>query len=132
MALQYPELQVFEDKVSDELAFAAVSRGLDRSRVMALAANALRELGFDPEDLLRRHTWSLSTGEKRLIEVVGALIAPAGLVLLDEPTAGLDPGRRAALASLVGRRATMGPVLVASQDLEWLNEINAVRVELGA
>jgi energy-coupling factor transporter ATP-binding protein EcfA2 len=131
VALQYPELQVFEDLVSDELVFAAVSRGMERSRALALAANVLRELRFDPDDLLQRRTWTLSTGEKRLIEVSGALIAPAALVLLDEPTAGLDPARRASLAALVARRAAAGPVVVATQDREWLEAIAAVRIELG-
>jgi ABC-type multidrug transport system ATPase subunit len=62
---------------------------------------------------------------------VGALIAPAGLLLLDEPTAGLDSRRRAALGSLVERRASAGPVVVASQDLEWVEGLRGVRVELG-
>lgn len=131
VALQYPELQVFEDLVADELAFAAVSRGMARSAALAEAANHLRALEFDPEALLARRTWSLSTGEKRVVEVVGALIAPAGLVLLDEPTGGLDPARRAALAALVARRALADPVIVASQDLEWLERVGGVRIPLG-
>jgi energy-coupling factor transporter ATP-binding protein EcfA2 len=131
VALQYPELQVFEDLVADELAFAAVSRGMARTCALDRAAGCLRELGFDPDLVLGRRTWTLSTGEKRLIEVVGALIAPAGLLLLDEPTAGLDSRRRAALGSLVERRASAGPVVVASQDLEWVEGLRGVRVELG-
>ena len=130
MALQYPELQVFEDLVADELVFAAVARGMERHRALANAVNHLRGLGL-PETLLRRRTWTLSTGEKRLVEVVGALIAPAGLVILDEPTAGLDEGRRAALALLVGARAASGPVLLASQDTEWVARVAAHRLELG-
>jgi len=131
MALQYPELQVFEDVVADELTFAATARGMGRTEALAGAANLLRELGFDPEAMLSRRTWTLSTGEKRLIEVIGALIAPAGLVLLDEPTAGLDPGRRRVLAALVARRAARGPVLVASQDAAWLSWVGGRRFRLG-
>jgi len=131
MALQYPELQVFEDLVADEVVFAAVARGMERPRALADAVNHLRGLGFEPATLLERRTWTLSTGEKRLVEVVGALIAPAGLVILDEPTAGLDEGRRAALALLVGARAASGPVLLASQDTEWVARVAARRLELG-
>jgi ABC-type multidrug transport system ATPase subunit len=88
-------------------------------------------MGFDPEQLLARQTWSLSTGEKRLVEVIGALIAPSSLVLLDEPTAGLDAGRRAALARLVERRAASDAVLIASQDVEWVGRTGARSFHLG-
>jgi energy-coupling factor transport system ATP-binding protein len=130
MALQYPELQVFEDLVADELAFAATARGLERSQALAEAANYLRELGLDDIAMLSRRTWTLSTGEKRLIEVVG-LIAPAGLVILDEPTAGLDAARRAALAGLVRGRAEAGPVMIASQDIRWLETVGGRQLTLG-
>ena len=49
-----------------------------------------------------RKTWSLSGGEKRLVSLAGALIAPTTLLALDEPTAGLDPARRAGLARARG------------------------------
>jgi energy-coupling factor transport system ATP-binding protein len=130
MALQYPELQVFEELVADELVFAAVARGMKRSQALAEAANHLQSLGFEPESMLSKRTWTLSTGEKRLVEVVGALIAPASLVILDEPTAGLDPGRRQALAGLVVERAASGPVLVASQDTGWLAMVAGRRFQL--
>ena len=132
MALQYPELQVFEDRVADEIVFAAVARGLDRPGALAAAAKHLRCTGLDPERLLARRTWTLSTGEKRLVEVIGALIAPSSLVVLDEPTAGLDAARRVALARLVGRRAASDPVLVASQDLDWVGRAGARCFRLGS
>lgn len=131
LALQYPELQVFEERVADELVFAAVARGVARPVALASASNHLQNMGFDPERLLARQTWTLSTGEKRLVEVIGALIAPSSLVLLDEPTAGLDTGRRAALARLVERRAESNPVVIASQDLDWVGRTGARCFHLG-
>jgi energy-coupling factor transporter ATP-binding protein EcfA2 len=118
LALQFPEQQVFEERVEDELAFAAVQRGLSRAEALARAHAALAELGIAAGAWAARRTWDLSTGEKRMVEVVAALIAPAGLVVLDEPTAGLDPARRDGVARLVARRAAAGdaPVVVASQD----------------
>lgn len=132
MALQYPELQVFEELVVDEIVFAAVTRGLGRAEAIAAAAEHLRAADLDPNHLLGRRTWTLSTGEKRLVEVIGALIAPAGLVLLDEPTAGLDPGRRAGLAGLVAMRARRDPVFLATQDAGWARSLGGHVVRLGA
>jgi energy-coupling factor transporter ATP-binding protein EcfA2 len=125
LALQFPELQVFEERVADELAFAAMARGVPRERVLDQASQALEALGFEARKYLEARTWSLSNGEKRLVEVVAALVAPASLVLLDEPTAGVDPARRAALAHLVSRRAQSGPVLIASQDPDWARLLGA-------
>jgi energy-coupling factor transport system ATP-binding protein len=125
MALQYPELQVFEELVSRELVFAARSRGVSEPAAREAARAHLIALGLDADAFLDRRTWTLSTGEKRLVEVVGALIAPACLVLLDEPTAGLDLARREALAGLVLERARRVPVLVATQDLEWAASLGA-------
>jgi energy-coupling factor transporter ATP-binding protein EcfA2 len=125
LTLQYPELQVFEEWVRDEVRYAACARGRTREAALAAAAREFAALGFEPDALFDRRTWELSTGAKRLVEVVAALVAPAGIVLLDEPTAGLDPGRRAALASRVRDRARTSPVVVASQDRAWIDALGA-------
>jgi energy-coupling factor transporter ATP-binding protein EcfA2 len=132
LTLQFPELQVFEERVADELVFAAMARGVPRERVLAQASQALEALGFEARTYLEARTWSLSNGAKRLIEVVAALVAPANLVLLDEPTAGVDPARRAALAHLVSRRARSGPVLIATQDLDWVQVLGGRSHWIGA
>src|SRR3989442_2142845 len=80
---------------------------------------------------MARRTWTLATGEKRLVEVVGSFIAPADVVLLDEPTGGLAPLRRRSLAALVTDRAAVVPVVVASQDLGWVTALGAGVVRLG-
>jgi energy-coupling factor transporter ATP-binding protein EcfA2 len=128
-AAQYPELQMFEERVADEVAFAAVSRGAPREEVLERAARAFERLGM-PGGFLGRRSFELSAGERRLVQAVAALLAPASAVLLDEPTAGLDSGRRAALAALVAGRAAEVPVVVASQDAEWLEWLGAVRLEI--
>lgn len=122
---QYPELQMFEERVADEVAFAAVSRGASRADALGEAKEAFDRLGLPGLSFLARRSFELSAGEKRLVQSVAALVAPASVVLLDEPTAALDPGRRMALAALVSARATRSPVLVASQDAEWLGWVGA-------
>lgn len=132
VSLQYPELEIFEEEVGDELVHAAVSRGVARSEASRRAATALERLGVPAGVTMGRKTWSLSGGEKRLVSLVGALIAPASLVALDEPTAGLDAERRAGLARLVGEVAQTSSVLVASQDEGWLAAVSARRYGLNA
>jgi energy-coupling factor transporter ATP-binding protein EcfA2 len=130
LVAQYPELQIFEDVVENELAFAATRRGLGRSEALARASALLERLGLGGARFLARRTWELSAGEKRLALTVAGLIAPAGLLALDEPTAGLDRERRAALAECVRERAAAGAVLVASQDLDWVAATGARLIRL--
>jgi len=125
LAAQYPELQIFEERVADEVVFAAVSRGTQQAEALARAAGLFERLGLPSGPFLQRRCWSLAAGEKRLLQAAGALIAPASLVLLDEPTAGLDPARRLALAAIVRERAASGPVVIASQDEAWLARVGA-------
>jgi len=132
LSSQYPELEIFEERVGDEVAYAAASRGLERTDAAARAARMLGRLGLEAEGFAARHTWTLSTGEKRLVSLASALIAPAALVILDEPTAGLDACRRRALAGVLGEIARGAAVLVASQDGAWLASLGARRHRVGA
>lgn len=129
---EHPENMVFEERVRDELAYAAVSRGRARAAVDAEARRMLLDLGLDPGALESRRTWSLSVGEKRAVQLVAGLVAPARLLALDEPTAGLDPSRRRALAELVRQRAELSAVLVATQDREWLDLVGADAHTIGS
>ena len=131
-ALQYPEQQMFEDRVADELVYASVARGWSRERALESAADLLRRLEVDPAVFLTRRVWDLAGGERRLVQLVAALVAPASAYLLDEPTAGLDPRRRARLAGVVEEVSSRTPVLVASQDPEWVLWLNAPSVRIGS
>src|SRR5262249_21853347 len=77
LSAQYPELQMFEERVADEVAFAAVSRGTPRARALAEAAAAFERLGLSGQSFLGRRATELSAGEKRLVQAVAALVAPA-------------------------------------------------------
>jgi energy-coupling factor transporter ATP-binding protein EcfA2 len=129
LATQYPEREIFQEHVLDEMCWAAVQRGMPPAAARAAARGVLEALGL-PSGFGERRTWSLSGGEKRLVQVGGALIAPAGLLALDEPTAGLDPDRREALAGLVLQRCREIPVMVASQDAGWLDRFGARRIRI--
>jgi energy-coupling factor transporter ATP-binding protein EcfA2 len=131
LSSQYPELEIFEEFAGDEVVYAAVSRGVPRARALGRAASLTNRLGLGA-GFLDRRTWSLSGGEKRLLSLVSALIAPASLIVLDEPTAGLDASRRRTLGTIMGEVAQNGAVLVASQDGKWLAGLAARRHRLGS
>ena len=130
LASQFPEQQIFEEQIEAELIFAAVSRGLSRKDALARATDALLKVGIAAPDFLSRRCWWLSGGERRVVEAIAALIAPASLLALDEPTAGLDGRGRAGMARLVRERAESGPVLVASQDSGFLEALGGKSVML--
>jgi energy-coupling factor transporter ATP-binding protein EcfA2 len=126
LASQFPDEQIFEENVGDELIYAAVARGVPRAKAIEAARAALERLGIPAAEFMLKRCWWLSGGEKRLVSTVAALIAPAGLVALDEPTAGLDAERRDALQVLVNERSSRDAVLVASQDLDWVEGWEAI------
>jgi len=126
IATQYPEMQIFEERVEDELLHAALRRGMPRDAARMTISQWLGRFLGDPAGFLERRCWALSAGEKRLVGILGALLAPASLVLLDEPTAGLDANLRAEIGRLVRERAAGRPVLVATQDRDWARGLGAV------
>lgn len=131
MTGQFPELLVIHDGVEDELTDTAVLRGVPRGRALAEGGRILERLGLDLASLARRSTWDLSAGEKRMLAIAAALIAPCPLLALDEPTAGLDPQRRAKLADVLIVRSRSTPIVVAGQDRGWNQAIASVRVVFG-
>ncbi len=126
---QHPDEQLFEERAGDELIYAAEARGVPRDRARALAAEALERAGL-PKETVSRRTWTLSGGEKRIVVTLAALIAPAGLVTLDEPTAGLDAARRAAVGEAISRVSSEVPVLMATQDRGFAVDLGAALFEL--
>ena len=130
LVAQYPERQIFEEEVEREAVFAAVARGVPREEARRRAAEVFDRLGVGALFQEHRRTWELSAGERRLVLLAGALIAPAGLLALDEPTAGLDPDRKARLSGLLDEAARQRAVLIASQDEAWLASLDCRIVAL--
>lgn len=126
---QYPEEQIFEEQAGDELIYGAIARGVPREVAQARARIALHLAGLGNETWTRR-TWTLSGGEKRWLAVAATLITPAGLVLLDEPTAGLDDARRESVARLIFQFCREVPVLIATQDRLFADRLGAHKIEL--
>ena len=132
LALEYPERQLFARSVEEDVAAMLWIEGVpgpDRTRRAALA---LRAVGLAPERFAARVPSTLSEGEKRRAALAAFLIEPPLALLLDEPTAGLDPeGRRALRLALEGLRSRSGAVVLASHDLDFVSAIADRVVVLG-
>ena len=101
MVFQLPEDQLFERYVGDDVAFGPRNQGLDRETIRERVRTALESVGLPFEDFKDRITVALSGGERRKVALAGVLAMAPEALLLDEPTAGLDPrGRRELLALL--------------------------------
>ncbi|AIQ42195.1 ATP-binding cassette domain-containing protein [Paenibacillus sp. FSL R5-0912] len=120
---QYPEQQMFETTMFKELAFAPTMKGESPEKVDKAIKTVMEQLGL-PAELLQEKPFQLSGGLKRLVAIASLLIAEPELLILDEPTAGLDPVRRTALLKQlkVWQRAKDRTVLCISHQLEEVAE----------
>lgn len=117
-AFQRPEGQFFLDTVEDELSYALRNQGMPEGDIKAKVQENAQLTGIDQE-LLPRYPLHLSGGQQRRVGAASALAVDSPLVILDEPTAGMDVEGRRALHGLVGRLAERGrAVLVISHDIE--------------
>lgn len=97
---QYPEHQLFETTVAKELAFGPKHQGLSQKEIRGLMENVLPELGLTDE-ILELPTFQLSGGLKRRVAIASILMMNPRLLIVDEPTAGLDPVSRIALLNFL-------------------------------
>lgn len=93
MVFQYPEHQLFEPTVFEDICFGPKNLGLSKEEIDDRVYEALRLVGF-PEDLISASPFDLSGGQKRRAAIAGVLAMKPDILILDEPTAGLDPKGR--------------------------------------
>lgn len=100
LLFQYPEYQLFEETVSQDVAFGPRNMGLEPDAVQARVEQALLSVGLDPAAFGPRSPFSLSGGEMRRVAVAGVLAMAPRMLVLDEPAAGLDPHGKAEILGL--------------------------------
>ena len=97
---QYPEHQLFETDVFTDVCFGPRNLGLDRKETELRAYEALKQVGL-PDDCFYQPPFDLSGGQKRRVAIAGVLAMKPEVLVLDEPTAGLDPRGRDEILGLV-------------------------------
>ena len=119
LVFQYPEYQLFEETVLADVMFGPLNQGKSREDAEALAKNALASLGIG-EELYAKSPFELSGGQKRKVAIAGVLAMGPELLILDEPTAGLDPaGRDELFEEIAGLRKNYAmTILLVSHSMD--------------
>ena len=124
LAFQFPELQLFAESVAEDVAFGPHNLGFAPKRVDDLVASALAMVGTPLEEFGARQPLSLSGGERRRVALAGVLAMDPEVLVLDEPTAGLDPRTTASLCKLFAELTNQGRTLVLiSHDMEIVGHL---------
>ena len=115
---QFPEAQFFEETVFEDVAFGPKRQGLSPVEVRERVSAALTRVGLSPEEFGERGPLSLSAGEQRRGAIAAILALGRPFLLLDEPTAGLEPATRGRIADLIANEVEAGRgVAVVTHDL---------------
>ena len=119
LVFQYPEYQLFEETVLLDVMFGPLNQGKSREEAEVLAKNALASLGIG-EELYAKSPFELSGGQKRKVAIAGVLAMGPELLILDEPTAGLDPaGRDELFEEIAGLRKNYAmTILLVSHSMD--------------
>ncbi len=119
LVFQYPEHQLFEENVFLDVCFGPKNLGLDKKEVELRAYKALKMVGMD-DDYFYQSPFDLSGGQKRRVAIAGVLAMEPEVLILDEPTAGLDPQGRDEILGLIKKlqKETGMTVILVSHSME--------------
>jgi energy-coupling factor transport system ATP-binding protein len=119
LVFQYPEYQLFEETVEKDIAFGPRNQQLPPDEIQLRVRRALADVGL-PESVLNESPFALSGGQKRRAAIAGVLAMRPQVLILDEPTAGLDPGGRRSILRHIAEyhRSTGASVVLVTHNME--------------
>lgn len=103
LVFQYPEYQLFEETVAKDVAFGPKQVGMTGEELDRVVEESIRLTGLDYEEVKERSPFELSGGQKRRVAIAGVLAMKPEILILDEPTAGLDPSAHRDVLELIRR-----------------------------
>lgn len=113
LVFQYPEYQLFEETVAKDVAFGPRNLGLDEDEIDRRVRLAIELVGLDYDAIRDTSPFEHSGGNKRKIAIAGVLAMEPQVLILDEPTAGLDPKAHREILSMIGKvHETTGCIIV--------------------
>ena len=128
LVFQYPEYQLFEETVYKDIAFGPSNMGKTGAELDRCVRESAKLVGLG-EDTLEKSPFELSGGQKRRVALAGVMAMRPEVLILDEPTAGLDPGERVRFRNLLSEFAQDRIVLISTHivsDVEYIAAENAV------
>ncbi len=119
LVFQYPEYQLFEETVYKDIAFGPSNLGLNQQQIKEAVMTACESVGIS-QKLLDKSPFELSGGQKRRVAIAGVIAMKPKVLILDEPTAGLDPKGRDKILDLIKQyhKAEKNTVLLVSHSME--------------
>lgn len=119
IVFQYPEHQLFEETIFKDVAYGPTNLGVEKSEVEERVKEALELVGMSDKSYMQS-PFELSGGQKRRVAIAGVLAMKPKILILDEPTAGLDPAGRTEILDLVSRLCKEGgmTIILVSHSME--------------
>lgn len=119
LVFQYPEYQLFEDTVYKDISYGPKNMGLDEAEIDRRVRETARLVGLK-EELLQKSPFDLSGGQKRRVAIAGVMAMEPKVLILDEPTAGLDPHGRDRILGMIKEyhEAKKSTVMLVSHSME--------------
>lgn len=101
IVFQYAEYQLFEETVEKDIAFGPTNLGLSEEEILSRVKKSMADVGLDYDEYSQKSPFELSGGQKRRVAIAGVIAMNPEVLILDEPTAGLDPGGRDEIFDLI-------------------------------
>ena len=124
LVFQFPELQLFEDTVYDDVAFGPKNLGMSEEKIDGNVRDSMLKMGLDFDGFASRSPFSLSGGEQRKVAIAGILALNPEVLILDEPTCGLDSRSTEEMEKLLKDLNSMGvTVILVSHNMDLIAEL---------
>jgi energy-coupling factor transport system ATP-binding protein len=131
MVFQFPEYQLFKSTIEKDIIFGPIALGINKKQALINAKKYINLVGLD-ESFLPRSPFDLSGGQKRRVAIAGILAIEPDILVLDEPTAGLDPhGEREMIDIIKQYKNTGKTVIIISHVMDHVLEIADEMIILG-